>query len=290
MELTAAVRLAMRAINRHRLRSALTLLGVTIGVAVVIVMVAIGAGAQRSIEQQVRAAGANLITVTAGNYSPGDQDPSSGDVVDPDGLAGGAGVSAAPVPHKAVIGGGWAGMSVAPRVAGRGASTALSVDDGAVIVSSVRGVRSVAPGVTETLVMWFGRASVFGRLQGTGTQLPDMRAMPIREGRFFTERETQEQASVLVLSSTAAEKLFGSGVRAVGQTVRIRQADFQVIGVAARSASLSGSTGPSLDEAYAPYTTVQRLLKISHLHSTAVSVEQAGDARLVALAVPAQVM
>ena len=88
MDLFSAIRLAFRALGRHRLRSVLTLLGITIGVAVVIVMVAIGTGAQRSIEQRVRAAGANLVTVVAGNYSPGDLDPSSGDVIDPGNLAG----------------------------------------------------------------------------------------------------------------------------------------------------------------------------------------------------------
>ena len=62
MDLLATLQLAIRAIGRHRLRSALTLLGITIGVAVVIVMVAIGTGAQRSIEQHVRAAGANLAS------------------------------------------------------------------------------------------------------------------------------------------------------------------------------------------------------------------------------------
>ena len=54
--------------HRNRLRSALTLLGVTIGVAVVITMVAIGTGARQSIEQHVKAAGTNQITVVAGNY------------------------------------------------------------------------------------------------------------------------------------------------------------------------------------------------------------------------------
>ena len=82
MQLLSSVQIAARAIGRNRLRSALTLLGVSIGVAVVIVMVAIGTGAQRSIEQRVRAAGANLVTVNAGNYSPGDLDPSSGDVAE----------------------------------------------------------------------------------------------------------------------------------------------------------------------------------------------------------------
>ena len=58
----------MRTLRRNPLRSALTLLGVTIGVAVVITMVAVGTGARMSIEQHVKAAGTNQITVVAGNY------------------------------------------------------------------------------------------------------------------------------------------------------------------------------------------------------------------------------
>src|SRR6478672_4192257 len=142
MELTATVQLAIRTIGRHRLRSALTLIGITIGVAVVIVMVAIGTGAQRAIERQVRAAGANLVTVSAGNYSPGNLDPSSGDVVDTGELAGGATVSSSTTAHKATATSSWSGMSVSPRVAGRGASTRLSVDDASAIASGVEGVRS----------------------------------------------------------------------------------------------------------------------------------------------------
>ena len=68
MPITTCFRLALRTLHRNRLRSALTLLGVTIGVAVVITMVAIGTGARMSIEQHVRAAGTNQITVVAGNY------------------------------------------------------------------------------------------------------------------------------------------------------------------------------------------------------------------------------
>ena len=116
MDLMSSVRAAMKAIGRNRLRSALTLVGITMGVAVVITMVAIGSGAQRSIEQQVRAAGANLVTVTAGNFSPGDQDPSSGDVDGSENnLAGGSGVSGEPTAHRAAKAAAWAGAGVSPR-------------------------------------------------------------------------------------------------------------------------------------------------------------------------------
>ena len=59
------VDLALKALGRNRLQTGLTLLGMTIGVATVLAMMAVGAGAQHSIEQQVRAAGLNQLTVLA---------------------------------------------------------------------------------------------------------------------------------------------------------------------------------------------------------------------------------
>ncbi len=58
---------AVRALRRNALRTALTALGMIIGVAAVIVMVAIGTGARTSIEQQIRSTGSNVITVNAGS-------------------------------------------------------------------------------------------------------------------------------------------------------------------------------------------------------------------------------
>ena len=69
-----AIDIAFRALTRNRLQTALTMLGIAVGVATVLAMMAVGAGAQRSIEQQVRAAGLNQITVTAGNWKPKTED------------------------------------------------------------------------------------------------------------------------------------------------------------------------------------------------------------------------
>ena len=64
------VNTAIKALGRNRLQTGLTMLGITVGVATVLAMMAVGAGAQRSIEQQVRAAGLNQITIRAGNWRP----------------------------------------------------------------------------------------------------------------------------------------------------------------------------------------------------------------------------
>jgi putative ABC transport system permease protein len=71
MSLTAVILVALRALRRNAMRTTLTALGIVIGVAAVIVMVAIGAGAQQSIEAQIRSAGSNIVVVTAGSGSMG---------------------------------------------------------------------------------------------------------------------------------------------------------------------------------------------------------------------------
>ena len=61
-------RVALKALARNKLRTALTMLGMIIGVGAVITMVALGTGAQSSIETQIQAAGTNMIMVSAGNF------------------------------------------------------------------------------------------------------------------------------------------------------------------------------------------------------------------------------
>src|SRR6187399_1349689 len=80
MSLFMTFRIAFKALSRNKLRTVLTMLGMIIGVAAVIAMVALGSGAQAQIEEAVKAQGTNLITISPGNMSIG-------------GVRGGAGTS-----------------------------------------------------------------------------------------------------------------------------------------------------------------------------------------------------
>ena len=64
-------RIALKALARNKLRTALTMLGMIIGVSAVITLVALGAGAQAQIEAQIRAGGTNMVTISAGNFTMG---------------------------------------------------------------------------------------------------------------------------------------------------------------------------------------------------------------------------
>ena len=71
MTLLGLLRVAMRALAVNKLRSALTMLGIIIGVAAVIVMIAVGAGAQARVEEQIRSLGSNLLLILSGTTTAG---------------------------------------------------------------------------------------------------------------------------------------------------------------------------------------------------------------------------
>jgi putative ABC transport system permease protein len=71
MSLAALLRVALRALAANKLRSALTMLGIIIGVAAVIVMIAVGAGAQARVAEQIRALGSNLLLILSGARTQG---------------------------------------------------------------------------------------------------------------------------------------------------------------------------------------------------------------------------
>src|SRR6188768_2776069 len=71
MSLLMTLRIALKALNRNKMRTILTMLGMIIGVGAVITMVALGTGARTTIEDRVKSAGTNMIMVNAGNFATG---------------------------------------------------------------------------------------------------------------------------------------------------------------------------------------------------------------------------
>src|SRR5437660_7822823 len=71
MRLGSTLKIAFRALRRNKLRSALTALGIIIGVGAVIAMVGIGTGAKSQVEAQIASLGQNVILVFSGNFSSG---------------------------------------------------------------------------------------------------------------------------------------------------------------------------------------------------------------------------
>ena len=71
MDLLSIVRIAMRALSRNKMRSALTMLGIIIGVGAVIAMVGVGQGASKQVQDQISAMGSNMLFVSSGTVNRG---------------------------------------------------------------------------------------------------------------------------------------------------------------------------------------------------------------------------
>ena len=218
MTLFMIVRVALKALGRNKMRTLLTMLGLIIGVAAVITMVALGNGAQQQIEDQVAAGGTNLITVRAGNHSRG-------------------GVSS--------------GMGTSPR---------LKVKDVDAIRAQVPGAQYLSASVgTRDQVIASGQ-NWFSRIDGVDVELPLIRFWDVEFGEFFSVTDVNSAAKVAVLGAVVRDNLFGEGVDAVGETIRVRNQSFKVVGVMAVKGS--GTFGEDQDDViFAPYTTVQRKLR-----------------------------
>jgi putative ABC transport system permease protein len=290
--------LATRTLRRNTLRSALTLVGITIGVGAVVTMVAVGNGARASIEGQVVAAGMNVITVVAGNYQMKGEEVGGGVVEHnarlDDARETGARASFALFdPEK---GGGplfvshpeddpmekhdhpTAQQRLGDSAAGLGAAATLTRDDAAAI-RGVQGVQYVSAGVHESARVVVGDRRWFTRLHGAEPDLQRIRrSWHWNYGRFFSEKEFNSNGQVVVLGSVASEKLFGAGVNPVGREVRIWNQAFTVVGVlSSTNWATSGVVGDDqFDAVYVPLTTVHRLLNLTKLNSITVTSISAG--------------
>jgi len=306
MGLQSSVAIAIRALRRNRLQTSLTIVGMTIGVAAVLAMIAIGTGAESAIGDQIRAAGMNLIVVTAGNYKVKSTDDFGGGAVEPS-------AALRPEPRSTPTYSDWLGEPatllrrlrslVEPTLlahpeddpmekhdhptarqrlgdseAGLGSAATLTAAD-ADAIHGIRGVQYVAEGLHQNVHVAAGAKRWFTRIHGTDTQLPMIRrAWTFHSGRFFTAREQGRADQVVVLGSIAAERLF-AGADPVGRDVSIWRQPFRVIGVVTtKSWMVAPAPGDDqFDAVYVPFSTVHRLLNLAKLNDITVTAASTGE-------------
>ena len=285
------VDVALKALGRNRLQTGLTMLGITVGVATVLAMMAVGAGAQRSIEQQVRAAGLNQLTIRAGNWRP--------KVTDSDEAVAHQGDARESLKHPLdrlnddVVKIAFhpeddpmekhdhptARQRLGDLEAGLGSAATMTFAD-ADAIRDLPGVQYVAGGIHENVRVHLEKKRWFTRMHGTDVMMPSIkRARTFSGGRFFTEREQNRAEQVLVLGQVVVDRLFGAGVNPVGRTVTLWNQPFEVVGVVT-SATWVVQPAPGddqFDAVYMPYTTTQRLLNLSKLNDITVTAASSGE-------------
>ena len=301
MTIASSLTIALRALSRNKLQTALTTIGMTIGVATVLTMIALGTGAEAAIEQQVRAAGMNLIVVTAGNYKAKTEDDGGG-VVDhqaaigsqpsaPVGAPSARSHRSSAISHDVVLAGfhpeddpmekhdhPTARQRLGDVEAGLGAAATLTPDD-ADAIRRLRGVQFVSEGIHENVHAIAGDRKWFTRLHGGDVELPSIRrSWTFTGGRFFTAREQSRLARVVVLGAFAAVKLFGD-VNPIGRQILLWKQPFQVVGVVGSGSwMVAPSAGDDqFDAVYVPFTTIHTLLNLSKLNDITITAASTGE-------------
>lgn len=192
------------------------MLGIVIGIASVIAMVAIGNGAQQSIQTSISSLGSNLLTIRPGATS------SSG-------------------VRSAV-----------------GSAKSLTLDDANAISADISNVSAVAAEVSGNYQITAKGTNANSTVDGTTSSYSSIHNLTVADGSFISDQQVTSQAKVAVLGPTVRDTLFGTGAEAVGQTIRINDIIFTVIGV---SASAGGTGFGSTDEEiFIPLSTAQQYL------------------------------
>ncbi len=213
------LRIALAGITANKLRSGLTILGMTIGVAAVIVLVAVGNGSKKQVQAGIDALGSNVLLVQ-GQNGPGG-------------------------PGGFRRGGGAGGLTLTTQDA-----TALQDQFNA------PHVKSAAPVVNATGTTLVAGATSYSpsSFVGTTPAYADTRDYKTQAGALFSDQDVKKHRRVVVLGPTVVENLFG-GQDPVGQSVRVDGTAFEVVGVT----KPKGSNGiqDQDDVAIAPITAVE---------------------------------
>jgi putative ABC transport system permease protein len=165
----------------------------------------------------------------------------------------------------------WPGSSKSMGMrGGAGSITTLVPEDIKAIQEECPAVRYASPTVNTGVALVFGNQNWNTRAEGANEMFPVIRNWTVSAGAFFSEADVKSAARVAVLGKTVADALFVGG-DPIGQTIRVRNLPFQVVGVLKPKGQ--NQWGRDQDDTIVlPWTTLQRkMLAISHLHGAMVS-------------------
>ena len=184
-------RIAWRALLRNKLRAFLTMLGIIIGVASVITMVAIGEGSRQSIRDQLSGMGSNMINIR----------PSS----------------------NFTVGGG-------ARLGASSLQT-LRVEDVNAIKNDAHFITAVSPGVSSNGQVINGALNWPTSIQGVSPDYLSIREWGLKDGINFTDNDVKTAAKVCLIGQTIVENVFTNGEDPIGKVIRFGKIPLKVIGI-----------------------------------------------------------
>jgi putative ABC transport system permease protein len=200
MSIIEGLRLAVNGLLANRLRSALTMLGILIGVSAVILLVGVGNGATVAVQQQIQSLGSNLLTVFPSN------------------ARGAGGVQ---------------------QGFGTGSTLTLDDVKAIANRQTSPDVVTAIPSTGGRAQLTYSNQNWNSSLTGTTQDFPSVRNYQVVSGQFFTSGDVDASSKVAVIGPTVATNLF-SGADPIGQVMKINRQNFRIVGVFAPKGSSGG--------------------------------------------------
>ena len=191
MRISNLIQIALKALRRNKIRALLTMLGIIIGVAAVITMVAIGQGSKESIQSQLSGMGSNMIIVLPfSNFTVG-----GGARLDATGLQ------------------------------------SLTLDDVKAIQSHVKLINAISPAVSGKGQVINANKNWPTTIQGINQEYLTIRNWPLKDGIAFSDENLSGAEKVCLVGQTVVENIFDPREDPIGKTIRFNKIPFKIIGV-----------------------------------------------------------
>jgi putative ABC transport system permease protein len=214
MNVLDSIQIAIGALNANKLRSGLTMLGIVIGVAAIVCVESVGAGARAEVTEKIRTLGANLLLAMPGVPRSGSATLETGTIA------------------------------------------TLTEDDASSIRRQVANVQVAAPLLSRSKHLVASDRNWASLVAGINPDYLVAREWRIASGRSFAASELDSSAKVAIIGSIIESELF-PGRNSVGETLRIGEVPFTVIGVLDKKGI--GSAGRSQDDVvFIPLSTAKR--------------------------------
>ena len=242
MDIGETFSVALSALRANKLRSMLTMLGIVIGVAAVIAMIALGNGAQKSIQDRISSLGTTLLTVQPGQLRAG----------------GGGGIVQVDTRQR------------------------LTVDDASALLERGTQFNAVQPEMTRQFQVQYLNRNTTTRVVGTTANYLEVRKFKLKAGRMFTQGEDDARQREAVIGPTVVTNLGLEVPDALlGEAIRIRGIQFTVVGVLESKGQANAFNDPD-DQILIPIQTARfRLMgqdRVNSISVLATSEEKIPDA------------
>jgi putative ABC transport system permease protein len=211
----------LSALLSNKVRTSLTMLGIIIGIASVIVMVSVGQGASKSITERIESNGSNLLMIMPGSAK--------------------------------TVGYGARQQS--------GTAQTLTAKDAEQISQLIGSIKSITNEVSGRYQVVYKGSNTNTSVMGTDANYAAVRNVSLEAGEFITDSNVEAKSKVCVLGPSVVENLFGEDAdlsEAIGKTIKINKVEFKVVGITKQKGS-SGFSNQD-DMIYIPYTAAMRYL------------------------------